>query len=239
MADPVGREGAPRGPYKNGLKRRREIVEAAALVFGQYGYHGGSLRTIAEMVGTTPATLVSHFTSKEGLLAAVLEYWRDSTDEQHSADDVGLNFFRAYIPLMRYHVAHRGFLELFLTMATEATQLDHPARPFIVERQRLTMDTVVRELNRAIESGQVSAMTAEEVDIEAVLTISVLDGAELQWLLSPSLDLEGIVRHHIDAALARWTGRSIADVSRETTEWLRSRSPRAGEAAPDTPVGED
>ena len=68
-----------RGPYRNGVKRRREIVMAAALAFGQYGYHGASLRQIADHVGTTNATLIAYFGSKEGLLIAVLEHWREET----------------------------------------------------------------------------------------------------------------------------------------------------------------
>ena len=40
-------ERGARGPYRNGVKRRRAIVTAAATAFGQYGYHGASLRQIA------------------------------------------------------------------------------------------------------------------------------------------------------------------------------------------------
>ena len=66
-------------PFRNGVKRRRQIVMAAALAFGQYGYHGASLRQIADEVGTTNATLIAYFGSKEGLLVAVLEHWREET----------------------------------------------------------------------------------------------------------------------------------------------------------------
>lgn len=224
MTTSVARDGAPRGPYKNGLKRRREIVQAAGLVFGQYGYHGGSLRTIAEMVGTTPATLVAYFTNKEGLLVAVLEAWRDAT-AGHGGSERGLDHFRTYIPLMEYHTEHRGLIELFLTMSTEATQPDHPARPFIIERQRMAIQGMIENIDIAIGAGQIQRMSPTVVEWEARLLVAVLDGIELEWLLNPSIDLVGIVHHHMDATLARWSGRPLEDVVKETAAWLARQGP--------------
>lgn len=223
MTVSVARDGAARGPYKNGLKRRREIVEAASLVFGQYGYHGGSLRTIAERVGTTPATLVAYFTNKEGLLVAVLEAWRDATT--NGSTEHGLDHFRTYIPLMGYHTEHRGLIELFLTMSTEATQPDHPARPFIIERQQMTIQGMSENMVAAIEAGQFRPMSPTVIEWEARLLVAVLDGIELEWLLDPGIDLVGIVRHHMDSTIARWTGRPLDEIAAETDAWLASRGP--------------
>lgn len=212
----------PRGPYRNGLKRRRDIVEAATVVFGQYGYHGGSLRTIAEMVGTTPATLVSYFTSKELLLVAVLENW--STASSQTEGEHGLRSFRAYISLMRYHIEHPGLIQLFLTMSTEATQPDHPARPFILARQKRTRRLMKEELQRAIDLGEIPPMSAELLEREVRLMAGVLDGVELGWLTDNALDLEGVVRHYVDEAIARWTQRPINEVREETDAFLAART---------------
>lgn len=212
------RESKPRGPYKNGLKKRRQIVEAATVVFGQFGYHGGSLRTIAEMVGTTPATLVSYFTSKELLLVAVLENWSEVSSQAEG--EHGLSCFRANIPLMGYHLEHPGLIQLFLTMSTEATQPDHPARPFILQRQELTRRVMTAELQRAIDDGDVLPMTPEVLDWEVRLMVGVLDGVELAWITDPTVDLQGIVRYHVDEAIARWTGRPIEAVREDTDHYL-------------------
>ncbi len=69
----------PRGPYRTGIKRRREIVDAASRIFARYGYAGGSLRQIAGDVGVTPAALARHFDNKYGLLQAVLTHWEKRT----------------------------------------------------------------------------------------------------------------------------------------------------------------
>lgn len=222
MTSHLKRETKARGPYRTGLKRRREIVEAATLVFGQYGYHGGSLRTIAEMVGTTPATLVSYFTSKELLLVAVLENW--STVTPPTAGGHGLSSFRTYISLMAYHVEHPGLIQLFLTMSTEATQPDHPARPFILERQQRTKRIMMEEIQHAIDAGEIVNVSSEAIETEARLMMGVLDGVELNWLADRTLDLQGVVRHYIDATIVRWTGRSADDVRRDTDAFLESPS---------------
>ena len=208
-----------RGPYRNGVKRRREIVMAAALAFGQYGYHGASLRQIADQVGTTNATLIAYFGSKEGLLVAVLEHWREETAPE---TDVfyGLDYFRSFAFLMRYHAKRRGLIELFLTMSIEAAQEDHPARPFILERQLAGIAVMTQNLRFAVEQQQVEFMSPESMEAEARLMIATLDGLEIQWIQSDDLDLEAMVRRHVDAAIARWTGRGFEDIRQETDEWL-------------------
>lgn len=208
-----------RGPYRNGVKRRRQIVKAAAVAFGQYGYHGASLRQIADQVGTTNATLIAYFGSKEGLLVAVLEYWREETAPE---TDVfrGLDYFRSFAFLMRYHAKRRGLIELFLTMSIEAAQEDHPARPLILERQLATITGMAENLRFAVEQRQIHFMSPETMEAEARLMIATLDGLEIQWIQTDDLDLEAMVRRHVDSAITRWTGRSIEEISRETDEWL-------------------
>ena len=68
-----------RGPYKNGLATRQQIVDASAALFARHGYTGASLREIAREVGVTPSALDRHFAGKEDLLLAVLNQWERST----------------------------------------------------------------------------------------------------------------------------------------------------------------
>lgn len=215
----VGR--SPRGPYRNGVKRRREIVMAAALAFGQYGYHGASLRQIADQVGTTNATLIAYFGSKEGLLVAVLEHWRAETAPETDIFH-GLDYFRSFAFLMRYHAKRRGLIELFLTMSIEAAQEDHPARPFILERQHASLTGMTQNLRFAVEQQQIKSMTPETIEAEARLMIATLDGLEIQWIQTDDIDLEAMVRRQVDSAITRWTGRSIKEIRGETDEWLEA-----------------
>lgn len=195
-----------RGPYPKGIKRRRQIVEAAASVFAKYGYNNGSLRQIASEVGVSAPTLVSHFGDKEGLLVAVLAYWNEQSAIL-TAGRTGLPYFEWLPRLMEYHTTHRGFIELFLTLATEASDPGHPARDFMVNRYESAVDEMCGHLREAISKGDVLPLSDSEIENEVRGVIALLDGDEIQWLLNPDIDLVRLVSAHLDVVLSRWTGR--------------------------------
>jgi AcrR family transcriptional regulator len=60
-----------RAPRQN--SRRALVLDTAARLFAERGYHGTSIRDIAAAAGMTPAAIYSHFASKAGLLVAVYE----------------------------------------------------------------------------------------------------------------------------------------------------------------------
>jgi len=49
------------------------ILKAAIAVMAEHGYHGTSVRDIAERAGLSPAALYYHFTSKQDVLATLME----------------------------------------------------------------------------------------------------------------------------------------------------------------------
>lgn len=59
---------------------RQAILEAAAGLFIQHGYHGLAMRTIAEQVGVTKAALYYHFRDKEELFLALLSGYLEEMD---------------------------------------------------------------------------------------------------------------------------------------------------------------
>lgn len=59
--------------------RRREMLDIAAAMFAREGYHGTSMRALAERAGVNPASLYHYFRSKEdALLEICLTGIRDS-----------------------------------------------------------------------------------------------------------------------------------------------------------------
>lgn len=196
-----------RGPYPKGVRRRKQIVEAAARIFAQYGYTGGSLRHIASDVGVTSATLINHFGDKEGLLIAVLEYWQEESSVER-ATGKGLAYFQALPGLMEYHTRHRGLVELFLTLATEASNPSHPARPFIVKRYESTMREFSYHLGKACDKGEVLPHDDAQIEAEARGLMAAMDGIELQWLLNPEIDLIGLFATHLSQSINRWRGNN-------------------------------
>jgi len=198
-------ETATRGPYSNGVRRKAEIIDAAVRVFGSKGYGGSTLKEIADEVGVTTAAILRYF-SKEELLTEVLKYW-----DNHQPDILGiaggLSFFRGFRELMFFHLENRGFLELFLTFITEATDPDHPAHQFLIERHARAIADMRSQLISAIELNEIPAMSTQMLDYESSAFCAMVDGLEIQWLLDPAFDLVGFVTTSIEQAIERWQGR--------------------------------
>ena len=195
-----------RGPYRTGLRRREQIIDAATAVFAEYGYAGGSVRTIADRVGVSPASLLQHFGSKEGLLMAVLEDWDRHTVAARLTDVTGLDYFRRLPEVMAAHLANRGLLELFSTIAAEASSPSHPARKFIQRRYTDNIATLARQLQQAVDAGDVAPLSPGEIDIEVRLITAVLDGIGLQWLLDPSTDVVASTSTYVTRTITSWRG---------------------------------
>lgn len=55
-------------------ERRTQILEAAAQVFSDHGYHGATIRQIAERAGLAEGTIYLYFSSKRDLLLTAWEH---------------------------------------------------------------------------------------------------------------------------------------------------------------------
>jgi AcrR family transcriptional regulator len=195
---------AARGPYRTGIRRREQILGVATSVFGEYGFAGSSIRTIAERVGVSHATLLQHFGSKEGLLTAVLHEWDRRTVEASLAGVAGLDYFRRLPEVMTAHLSNRGLLELFTTIAAEASSPAHPAHAFIQRRYTDNLATLAAHLQQAVDSGDIAPLTRAEIETEVRLVTAVLDGIGLQWLLDPNTDVTASAETYINRTLGAW-----------------------------------
>jgi AcrR family transcriptional regulator len=193
----------PRGPYRTGIKRRREIVDAASRIFARYGYAGGSLRQIAGDVGVTPAALARHFDNKYGLLQAVINHWEEEND--HWFDGArGVEYFRRLPRVVEWHTSEPGLIELLLTLATEATDPQHPARAWTVQRYDRVINLGIAYLREAMEIGEIHPMDDKQLELEARGVFALMDGMQLQWLLNPSLPVAQMFKDQLDPIMNRW-----------------------------------
>ncbi|MGB7817142.1 MAG: TetR/AcrR family transcriptional regulator [Ornithinibacter sp.] len=199
----------PRGPYKTGIRRREQLIGVAVDVFAEHGYTGGSIRAIADKAGVSHATLIQHFGSKEGLLTAVLQEWDRRTVADGLADVSGLDYFRRLPEVMAAHQNNRGLLELFTTIAAEASSPTHPAHAFIVQRYAANLATLAGHLREAAQKGDIAPMTDARIHIEVQLVTATLDGIGLQWLLDPSTDVAASVSTYVQRAIRAWIQQSV------------------------------
>jgi AcrR family transcriptional regulator len=192
-----------RGPYKRGIERRRQVVATATEVFGEYGFRGGTLQQVADRVGGTPAAVLKLFGTKEKLLIAVLEHWGVMTREIVAQGTVENAYLDGFNRLMSYHVEHKGLLQLYTTMAAEASSPQHPANEFMTHRYRTTLEDMRGRFRTSALGGHLKKMTEEDIAHEAECLLAVLDGLEIQFLLNPAFDLERSFASYVDKVLER------------------------------------
>ncbi|MET7896573.1 TetR/AcrR family transcriptional regulator [Streptomyces mirabilis] len=179
----------PRGPYRKGLERRQQILRAALEVFSEHGDRGSSLKEIADHVGMSQAGLLHYFDSREELLVAVLAE-RDAVDVEATANVMTPG--EAVARTAAHNARQRGLVDLFVTLSAAASDPDHPAHAFFTSRYA--------NLAGQIEDGLGKAQDRDEIrtDVEpnhmARMLLALSDGLQLQWLLDPSVDMEGTIQ---------------------------------------------
>ena len=178
-----------RGSYPKGVARRQEILDRAIAVFAQRGSERTSLRAIARDVGVTHAALSHYFGSLEELL---VEVYRQSERRADEAGPVPADVTPG--ELMRASAEENreipGLVQLYSTLVAAALEEGHPAATeFATARfARVRGDLVDR-----VRHNQAAGRIRFDLDAEAIaaLVIAASDGLQTQWLLEPSVDLEG------------------------------------------------
>jgi len=183
----------PRRPSTQTLNRRRQIVRAGLAVFSSTGFHGASLRDIAERAGLSQAGLLHHYPSKERLLKAVLS-WRDDRACRQLGDPPpdGLDLIRRLFERPTAARA-REFVQLDVFVSAEGTAADYPVHGYVLERRARVLEMVRIAFERAAAAGELRP----DIDCAtaARTVVALMDGLQLQWLLRPdAADVEGDLR---------------------------------------------
>ncbi|MGW3963545.1 TetR/AcrR family transcriptional regulator [Amycolatopsis sp. NPDC005003] len=189
------------GGYLKGRIRREDIITAAAVAYGELGYHGSSLREIAKRVGISHAGLLYYFPTKEALLAAVLER-RDAEDSEREQLTVppGLEVLRHFVALAEHNVRHPGIVDLYSRLAAEAVAPDHPAHEYFVRHYRAARDGVHESFEALAARGELR--DGVEPGMAALTFIALMDGLQVQWLTVPGdVDLVGSLRFYLQNLL--------------------------------------
>ncbi|MFC8079967.1 TetR family transcriptional regulator C-terminal domain-containing protein [Streptomyces sp. NPDC057307] len=193
----------PRTPRSPGARQRREeILRIAMETFAARGYNNASLAEIADRAGLTQAGVLHYFRSKELLLTSVLEL-RDQTDIEQLGPDRprGLAFLRHLIDTSRRNSEREGIVRLYAVLSAESVTDSHPAQEYFRNRYTGLRAFVVDALREAAELGE----AREDLDVENVANaiIAVMDGLQVQWLLSPeSVDMAASTERVVWSLLA-------------------------------------
>ncbi len=178
----------PRGPYAKGIAKREEILERALDVIAREGYRKASVKELAEAVGLSQAGLLHYFETKEELFAQILRKRDELALAALGADLAPIEDLRgACITVAQHNAEVPGLVELFVRLAVAATDPQHPARPFFLERGWAVRTLFARLLEKQQAAGGITDRLPPETLARILQAVS--DGLQLQWLMERDFDM--------------------------------------------------
>jgi AcrR family transcriptional regulator len=151
-----------------GEQRQKDLLRAAAAVFGRLGYHETTTNAIAKEAGVSPATLYQFFPNKEGIASALASSdAREMVETERAIDSEGvLSFTEAIQKLLDVCISFNRRHPEFHTLVKDAP-LSAAAREekqalgqvfvdFIAARLRRELSTLSR--SEATYHGKVALM---------------------------------------------------------------------------------
>jgi AcrR family transcriptional regulator len=178
----------PVSEYPEGAKRKAAIIRAAARLFALNGYRDASLASIAGEADLTQPGLLHHFRSKPELLLAVLRE-RERRDKKMVAEAIETSHddvVQVLKMLLAHNAAERTDSLLHIVVSAEATSPAHPAHEFFVARNTRVRNALSRSIGKQAAG---SGVTEAEINALAAISIAVMDGLQVQWLLDPEVDM--------------------------------------------------
>jgi AcrR family transcriptional regulator len=174
-----------RGRYAKGIAKREEILTTALDVIARNGYGRTSVKQLAAAVGLSQAGLLHYFSSKEELFQEVLRK-RDEVDATRIPDLAHITM-EQYATFIRHNADVPGLVQLYTRLSGEATDPEHPAHAYFVERQLL----IRSRFAEIIRDMQAEGTAPANLDPERTGTVLVAltDGLQTQWMLDPDLDM--------------------------------------------------
>lgn len=176
-----------------GKQSREAILDVAERHFGDFGYRGASIASIAEEVGLSDPGLLHHFRSKAGLLENLLEE-RFAVDEVklREHDKLSLDELVGLVrDIIGENVNRRVGVKLLMVLFAESIAEDHPARGYFQARYEHVRTIFTKHLKDCQQAGEIRS------DLEpqhlATALIALLDGLQMQWLLNDKIDMVSAV----------------------------------------------
>lgn len=146
-------------PVKHAANRR-QIMDAAAVLFAENGFERTTTAMICDAVGMSPGRLYHYFTGKKALFIAVLTADRQETGEvleELRRSERPLEALLAFVEhLAAPATAHPLVSQLVLEAMMQA-QRDEEVRTILEETDDEEQAGIAELLTRAVESGDVDA----------------------------------------------------------------------------------
>ena len=175
-------------------------LRAALGVFARHGYHGASIRTIAEAAGLSVPGLYHHYKSKQAILAALVEasmremLAHTAAAAQDAGGDAAACFDNVVECLARFHMARRD--QAFVA-STEMRSMEPEVRAHHVAQR----DAQQAMLEDAIRSGVAAGEFTCAYPEDAARAISSLCVSIASWYRPDGpLSADDVVARHLSFA---------------------------------------
>ncbi|BDR53348.1 TetR family transcriptional regulator [Bombiscardovia nodaiensis] len=184
--------------------KRQEILKAALDVFGRKGAEKGTLEEIASKVGMTRAGVLHHFGSKRKLLLAVIQYNDESEVDAFPDKRIphGAAAFQHLIATTEHHAHSSGIARSFVTLSSESITDDNPGHAYFQQRYQNLRNELTQALVDMAKERK-STINMAEAEMASASILAMMDGLQLQWLLSQDqIDLSASTAFAINALVS-------------------------------------
>ncbi|TQJ66252.1 TetR family transcriptional regulator [Arthrobacter sp. SLBN-100] len=175
--------------------RRRQIVTEATRLISVSGFNAVSLTDIAEACGIRGPSVLHYFPSMVDLLAAVLAF-RDEVDAADPPARESLSTPEGVRAFLRSSASRNldrlQLVRLYVVLAAEAVDPEHPAHQYFVDRERSTLVA----FENLLEWKRHPSLAAREL-------MAFWNGLEHQWILTPSTDFLAVWDNFADRFFVR------------------------------------
>lgn len=161
------------------VARRDQILNAAAKVFAEKGFHPATIRDVAKEAGIADGTIYNYFQNKSALLLGILDRMRESVLQNadfSAAIDMDIrSFMRVYLhhPLMALKEDNFELFRAIVSEITVNTELREFYRQQILEPR---LADAAPQFQRWVEQG-----ILRPIDID--LTVRTLSGLVMGLML--------------------------------------------------------
>jgi AcrR family transcriptional regulator len=181
-----------------GARTREQVIEQAAALFNQHGYHGASISDVMAATGLKKGGIYRHFTSKEELAMAAFAFSVDKMRERFDAALAGAETALerlAAIVSVYARIPSDPPVPGGCPILNAAVESDDGNPELKAEAQRVLVD-LKRALRAIVRQGQERGELRTDLDLEAFANVFIaqLEGAVM---LSKLFGSQAPMRHTV------------------------------------------
>lgn len=196
------------------LRRREEIISAAAIKFAEKGYHNVGMRELAEAMAIRSASLYNHFGSKEEILYAIcLRVTEEPVRRQLPLLDAPGTPAERLALLVRGHLEHLAERQVeHLVGLHEMAELTPQHRDVIDAHRRHYQRRVEDVIAAGARAGE---LAVEDVSLAALFMLDALNGFSRWFRPGGPLPVAAVADRYVHLAIDGLLRRRPFDVGRQ------------------------